>query len=42
LIVHVIGGYGLPDSVVRQFTHAEQAWLSEQLESVSKKILNAA
>lgn len=42
LIVHVMGGYGLPDNVFRQFTHAEQAWLREQLESVSKKILNAA
>lgn len=42
LIVHVIGGSGLPDNVFRQFTHAEQAWLQEQLELVSKKILNAA
>jgi nucleotide-binding universal stress UspA family protein len=42
LIAHVIGGYGLPDSVFRQFTHAEQAWLQEQLEAVSGKILNAA
>ena len=42
LIVHVIGGYGLPDNVFRQFTHAEQAWLQEQLEAVSRKILNAA
>jgi nucleotide-binding universal stress UspA family protein len=42
LIVHVIGGYGLPDTVFRHFTHAQQAWLKEQLESVSTKILNAA
>ena len=42
LIVHVIGGYGLPDNVFRQFTRAEQAWLQEQLEAVSKTILNAA
>jgi nucleotide-binding universal stress UspA family protein len=42
LIVHVIGGYGLPDNVFRQFTHAEQAWLREQFESVSKKILSDA
>ena len=42
LIVRVIGGYGLPDNLFRQFTHAEQAWLRERLESVSKKILNAA
>ncbi len=32
LIVHVIGGYGLPDNLFRQFTHAEQAWLRERLE----------
>jgi nucleotide-binding universal stress UspA family protein len=42
LIVHVMGGYGLPDQVFRQFTHSEQAWLREQLELVSNKILNAA
>ena len=42
LIVHVIGGDGLPDSVFRQFTRSEQAWLREQLESASKSILNAA
>jgi len=42
MIVHVIGGYGLPENVFRQFTHAEQAWLREQLESVSTKILNDA
>jgi nucleotide-binding universal stress UspA family protein len=42
LIAHVIGGYGLPDNVFRQFTHAEQAWLREQQESVSKNILNGA
>jgi nucleotide-binding universal stress UspA family protein len=42
LIVHVIGGYGLPDNIFRQFTRAEQAWLQEQLEAASKTILNAA
>jgi nucleotide-binding universal stress UspA family protein len=42
LIVHVMGGYGVPDNVFRQFTHSEQAWLREQLESDSKHILNAA
>jgi nucleotide-binding universal stress UspA family protein len=42
LIVHIIGGYGVPDNVFRQFTRSEQAWLREQLESVSKHILNAA
>ena len=42
LIVHVMGGYGVPDNVFRQFTHSEQAWLREQLESDSKHILNVA
>ncbi|MEJ2375884.1 MAG: universal stress protein [Pseudolabrys sp.] len=42
LIVNVIGGYGVPDSVFRGFTRAEQTWLREQLESVSNHILNAA
>jgi nucleotide-binding universal stress UspA family protein len=41
LIVHVIAG-GLPENVFRQFTHAEQAWLREQLEATSKNILTAA
>jgi len=41
LIANVIGG-GLPENVFRQFTHAEQAWLREQLEAVSKHILTAA
>ncbi len=42
LIIHVTGGYGVPDNVFRQFTRAEQTWLREQLESVSNHILNAA
>jgi nucleotide-binding universal stress UspA family protein len=42
LIVHVSGGYGVPDNVFKQFTHSEQAWLRERLESVSKHILNGA
>ena len=36
------GRYGVPDNVFRQFTHSEQAWLREQLESDSKHILNVA
>jgi nucleotide-binding universal stress UspA family protein len=42
LIVNVIGGYGVPDQLFRQFTHSQQAWLHEQLESDSKHILNVA
>lgn len=42
LIVHVSGGYGMPDNVFKQFTHSEQAWLRDRLELVSKHILNAA
>lgn len=42
LIVNVIGGYGLPDKVVRAFTHAQHAWLDELLASLSAEILNKA
>jgi nucleotide-binding universal stress UspA family protein len=42
LIVHVMGGYGVPDYVFRQFTHSEQDWLREQIESASKHIFNVA
>lgn len=42
LIVNIIGGYGLPDKVVRAFTHAQQAWLDELLASLSAETLNKA
>lgn len=42
LIVNVIGGYGLPDKVVRAFTRSNQAWLEEMLESHSAEILARA
>jgi nucleotide-binding universal stress UspA family protein len=42
LIVNVIGGYGLPDKVVRAFTRANQAWLEEVLASHSAEILSKA
>lgn len=42
LIVNIIGGYGLPSSVVSQFTHAQQVWLRELLESTSAEILTKA
>lgn len=42
LIVNVIGGYGLPDKVVRAFTRANQVWLEQMLESHSAEILSRA
>jgi nucleotide-binding universal stress UspA family protein len=42
LVVNVIGGYGLPDSVFSRFTHAQQAWLRELLESMSAQTLTKA
>lgn len=42
LIVNVIGGYGLPDRLLRAFTQGQQAWLQEMLESVSAETLTKA
>jgi nucleotide-binding universal stress UspA family protein len=42
LIVNIIGGYGLPDKVVRTFTHAQHAWLEELLASLSAEMLTKA
>jgi len=42
VIVNVIGGYGLPDKVVRAFTRAESVWLEEQLAALSAEILTEA
>lgn len=42
LIAYVIGGYGVPDKLFRQFTRAQQVWLQEQLESDAKHILTSA
>lgn len=42
LIVNIIGGYGLPDQLVRTFTHAQHAWLDELLESMAAQILTKA
>lgn len=39
LIVNVIGGYGLPDKLVRAFTRAQQVWLRETLASLSSEML---
>ena len=42
IIVNVVGGYGLPDSLFSRFTNAEQAWLKELLESLSAELLTKA
>jgi nucleotide-binding universal stress UspA family protein len=42
LIVNVIGGYGLPDTVTRAFAQAQQAWLEELLQSLSAQMLTRA
>jgi nucleotide-binding universal stress UspA family protein len=42
LIINVIGGYGLPVELLRQFSNAEGAWLEEMLTSRSAEILKSA
>ena len=42
LIVNVIGGYGLPDRLMRAFTQAQQAWLQQMLEAASGEMLTKA
>lgn len=42
VIANVIGGAGLPESVVEAFTHAQQAWFKEMLASASAAILTKA
>jgi nucleotide-binding universal stress UspA family protein len=42
LIVNVIGGYGLPDRLLRAFTQAQQHWLEEMLTSLSAETLTKA
>ncbi|HUN94701.1 MAG TPA: universal stress protein [Bradyrhizobium sp.] len=42
LIVNIVGGYGLPDKVVRAFTNAQQAWLDELFASLSAETLTKA
>lgn len=42
LIVNVIGGYGLPSTVMSAFTHVQHAWLEELLTSMSAKMLTEA
>ena len=42
VIANVIGGAGLPESVVEAFTQAQQAWFKEMLASASAAILTKA
>jgi len=42
LIINVMGGYGLPVELMRQFTNADGAWLEEMLTSMSAETLKAA
>jgi nucleotide-binding universal stress UspA family protein len=42
LIINVMGGYGLPIELLRQFSNAEGAWLQELLTSMSAEILKSA
>jgi nucleotide-binding universal stress UspA family protein len=42
LIINVMGGYGLPVELLRQFSNAEGAWLDEMLTSKSAEILTSA
>jgi len=42
LIVNVVGGYGLPDNMLKAFSRAPNAWLEEMLTSVSADTLTKA
>jgi nucleotide-binding universal stress UspA family protein len=42
LIANVIGGYGLPGEIFRRFTPAQSAWLEEELNSHSARVLTGA
>ncbi|HUI21977.1 MAG TPA: universal stress protein [Methylocella sp.] len=42
LIVNVMGGYGLPDSIFGSFTNAQQSWFEELLGSMSAELLTKA
>jgi nucleotide-binding universal stress UspA family protein len=39
LIVNVVGGYGLPDNMLKAFSRAPNAWLEEMLTSMSAETL---
>lgn len=42
VVAHVIGDHGLPSEIFRQFTRAQQNWLSEQFEAISGDLLKRA
>lgn len=42
LIVNVIGGYGLPDNMLKAFSQASNEWLQEVLASASAATLTSA
>ena len=42
LIVNVIGGYGLPGGVFRQFTREQHVWWDQLLASLSAELLKKA
>ena len=42
LIVHIVGGYGLPEGIFQRFTQAQQSWLKELLELLSAQVLTKA
>jgi nucleotide-binding universal stress UspA family protein len=42
LIVNVVGGYGLPESVLGSFSHTQQVWLDELLIAASAEMLTKA
>jgi nucleotide-binding universal stress UspA family protein len=42
LIINIMGGYGLPVELLREFSNAEGAWLEELLMSMSAETLKSA
>lgn len=42
LIAHVIGGYGLPGTVLERFTLPEHTWFDELLDTYSAQVLTQA
>jgi nucleotide-binding universal stress UspA family protein len=42
LIINVVGGYGLPGQVLREFSDASGVWLQETLTSLSAETLKSA
>ena len=42
LIINVVGGYGLPGTILREFSEAQNAWFDELLATNSRRILQDA